>query len=199
MPMWTRIGLGVVVAGLTAYGAVAMLGGGEEQTDLATPTIAETTTTASGECNILGSWTLDGPAFAADVSAWMGADTEHLGGTYMMEFSGDGGFVSQRSAWTLRHDFPEGAIVTETTSREEGTWETDGPMITLSAPGDPAAAVMVWVELDGDLTPLPEGSAPMAAPGLSGTGTYTCPTADRMEIAVSYAEGPLTATLHRSG
>lgn len=199
MPMWARIGLGVAAVGLTAYGAVAMLGGDEEPTELATPITTETTVPAPDECALTGSWMLDGPAFAADVSAWMGADTEHLGGSYTMDFDGDGGFVSQRSAWTLRHDFPDAAIVTETTSREEGTWETDGTTITLTAPGDPAAAVMVWVEVDGELEPLPPGPAPTAAPGISGTGTYSCPAADTLVIAVSYTEGPLTATLHRSG
>ena len=200
MPVWARIGVGVGAVALV-YGAVTLLGGDGDETDVATPdtTITETTTAAPDECAFIGSWTLDGPAFAAEVSAWMESTTEYVSGTYTMEFLPDGGFVSQRSAWTLRHEFSDGAIVTETTTDEEGTWSTDGTTLTVTAPGDPAAAVMAWIEIDGELVPLPAGQVPMTAPGISGSATYTCPAADTLVLAISYPEGPLDATLRRSG
>lgn len=208
--------IAALVAAALVVGGVVLFGGDDdspgagsdttsspETTDsvVTTSPSASTTSAASAVgCSIVGSWILDSPAFAEAISAWTGTQFEHVSGTYTFVYAADGTFVANRDAWRLRSTTDGGAIVTENTSEETGTWEADGSIVVHTPVGGSDAVISVWLEVDGALLPLPGGQEiAMAGPGISGTGIIECPSANLLLMHVQTDEGPLTATLNRTG
>lgn len=208
--------IAAIVAAALVVGGVVIFGGDDDSpgagSDTTSPTettvgtvitaASVSTTSAAGaaDCSIVGSWILDSPAFAEAVSAWTGTEFEHVSGTYTFVYGADGTFVANRDAWRLRSVTAAGALVTENTSEETGTWTADGSTVVHTPTGGSDAVISVWLEVDGTLMALPGGEGvAMAGPGISGTGIVECPSANVLVMHVQTDEGPLTATLTRTG
>ena len=211
-----RVLIAAIIAAVLVVGGVVIFGGDDDSpgagsdttsTPETTEGVATTATTASTTtgagtvgCSIVGSWILDSPAYAAAISEWTGTEFQHVSGTYTFVYGADGTFVANRDAWRLRSITEGTAIVTENTSEERGTWTADESIVVHTPVGGTDAVISVWLEVDGALIALPGSQdISMAGPGISGTGIFECPSSTLLLMHVQTDQGPLTATLTRTG
>jgi Zn-dependent metalloprotease len=186
------------------FTGTGILGGGGSGPDGATTTTVASSTTAPttvpGACELVATWRLrdqeylDQLAVLAEGNA---GDFEYVSGEYRVDLRPDGTYVGIRDEWTIRVISEEGNLVFSIDGEDPGTWEADAEVLTLVDSGTGIAQISMWLEVGGQLVPLPfGGEATVGSEPFSGSGTYTC-VGDVLTVTIELETGPLTATFDR--
>lgn len=175
-----------------------------DPTDATAPSSSEPSDTGSPtECSLVGTWRLRDQTFFDELARLMGDELsavggsiEYVSGDYVIEVNDDGTVWSRRQAWSFRVGSPQGSMVVVISSDDPGVWSATDHTLTIDESAS-NAVVSLYVEVDGQLTPLPVGtSIPVNTEAMSGAGTYEC-IDDVLYLTVNTDRGPMTVVSDR--